>query len=38
MDKMSVVQLKSWLQSKGMSVAGKKAELVDRVESYFEKK
>ena len=33
--KMTMPQLKSWLQMKNMSVSGKKAELVDRVEEYF---
>ncbi len=36
---MTVTQLKSWLQGKGISVTGKKkGDLVDSVEEYFEKK
>lgn len=30
--------LKIWLQSKGIGGAGKKADLVDRVEGWFENK
>ena len=36
--KMSVLQLKTWLQRKSISVAGKKADLVERAEQYFEQK
>ena len=36
---MTIPQLKTWLQSKGVSVNGKKkAELVESVEEYFENK
>ena len=35
---MTVPQLKSWLQAKNMSVGGKKADLLERVEEYFEQK
>lgn len=36
--KMTMPQLKSWLQVKGMAVGGKKADLVDRIENHFEQK
>lgn len=35
---MTIPQLKSWLQAKGMPVGGKKAELVERIEEHFEQK
>ena len=35
---MTIPQLKTWLQSKGMPVGGKKAQLVERVEGHFEQK
>ena len=35
---MTVPQLKAWLQGKNMSGSGKKADLVERVEEYFEQK
>lgn len=37
-NKMNMPQLKSWLQSKAIATGRKKAELVDRVEAYFENK
>ena len=37
-NKLTVPLLKSWLQSKGMAVSGKKSDLVDRVEGYYEQK
>ncbi|KAL0259440.1 ATP-dependent DNA helicase II subunit 1 [Diplodia seriata] len=36
--KLTVQVLKGWAHSKHISVAGKKADLVERVEEYFEKK
>ena len=36
--KMTAAELKAWLHDKGMSVGGKKGELVERVEEYFEQK
>lgn len=36
--KMTVPQLKVWLQGKIMSVSGKKADLLERVEEFFEQK
>lgn len=36
--KLTVGQLKGWLLGKKVSVAGKKADLVDRVEGWFEMK
>ena len=36
MNKMTLPELKSWLQGRNMSVSGKKADLVARVEDYFE--
>ena len=36
--KMTMPQLKSWLEIKGIMTGGKKAELVERVEEYFENK
>ncbi|KAF3936943.1 hypothetical protein ABW19_dt0207695 [Dactylella cylindrospora] len=36
--KLTVAVLKDWLGSKGMSTAGKKADLVERIEEYFENK
>ncbi|KAL2043832.1 hypothetical protein N7G274_003352 [Stereocaulon virgatum] len=36
--KMTIPQLKSWLQAKGRPVGGKKAQLVERVEEFFEQK
>ena len=36
--KMTLPQLKSWLQTKSISIGGKKADLVERVEDYFEQK
>ena len=35
---MTVPQLKAWLQGKNMSGSGKKADLLERVEEYFEQK
>ena len=35
---LTVAALKGWLGSKGMDVSGKKAELVDRVEGFFERR
>jgi ATP-dependent DNA helicase 2 subunit 1 len=35
---LTVVVLKGWLTGKGMDTTGKKSDLVDRVEGYFEKK
>ena len=37
-NKMNMPQLRSWLQLKGLATAGKKAELVDRIEGFFEQK
>lgn len=37
-NKMNMPQLESWLYSKGIATGGKKAELVERVEEYFEQK
>lgn len=37
-DKLTVPVLRAWLQSKGLSVNGKKADLVERVEAFFERK
>jgi len=34
--KFTVVQLKSWLASKGLETGGKKGDLVDRVDKWFE--
>lgn len=31
-------QLKTWLVSKGQSASGRKAELIEHVESWFENK
>ena len=36
--KMTVAVLKEWLGGKGLGTGGKKAELVDRVEGWFERK
>ena len=36
--KLTVVQLKSWMTAKGLSTAGKKSDLVEAVEGYFESK
>ncbi|EWC46835.1 hypothetical protein DRE_03847 [Drechslerella stenobrocha 248] len=38
LNKLTVTVLKGWLGSKGMSSSGKKADLVDRIEEYFEHK
>lgn len=35
---MTIPQMKAWLQGKNMSVGGKKADLVERVEEFFEQK
>ena len=35
---MTIPPLKAWLQGKNMSVSGKKADLLERVEEYFEQK
>lgn len=35
---LTVVVLKGWLMGKGMDISGKKTDLVDRVEGYYEKK
>ncbi len=37
-EKLTVPILRAWLQSKGLSVSGKKADLVERVEAFFERK
>ncbi|KAL9081265.1 MAG: hypothetical protein Q9159_007370 [Coniocarpon cinnabarinum] len=37
-NKLTLPQLKAWLKDKNMSVAGKKQELVERVEGVFEDK
>lgn len=37
-EKLTVPVLRAWLQSKGLSVSGKKADLVERVEAFFERK
>ncbi len=37
-EKLMVPVLRAWLQSKGLSVSGKKADLVERVEALFERK
>ena len=34
--KFTVVQLKSWLASKGLETGGRKGDLVDRVDKWFE--
>ncbi|MCJ1459276.1 ATP-dependent DNA helicase II subunit 1 [Mycoblastus sanguinarius] len=36
--KMTIPQLKSWMQPKGINVSGKKSDLVERAEAYFEQK
>ena len=36
--KMTLAELKGWLQSKGLGVGGKKGDLVERVEVFFEQK
>ncbi|KAL8733228.1 MAG: hypothetical protein Q9166_002245 [cf. Caloplaca sp. 2 TL-2023] len=36
--KLTVAVLKGWLEGKGLEAKGKKGELVDRVESFFETK
>lgn len=36
--KLTVASLKSWLGSKGLSVVGKKADLVERTEAFYEAK
>jgi len=38
LSKLTMPVLKAWLSSKKLSVGGKKAELVDRVEQWFESK
>ena len=35
---MTIPQLKAWLHGKNMSVGGKKADLLERVEEFFENK
>ena len=35
---MTIPELKAWLQSKHLAVSGKKADLVERVESHLERK
>ena len=35
-DKLTVAILKEWCQTKGLDGKGKKADLVEKVESYFE--
>jgi len=37
-EKLTVPVLRAWLQSKELSVNGKKADLVERVEAFFERK
>ncbi|KAI9733245.1 MAG: ATP-dependent DNA helicase II subunit 1 [Cirrosporium novae-zelandiae] len=36
LEKLKVTDLKSWLSTKSLSVSGKKANLVERIEGYFE--
>ena len=36
--RLTVVQLKAWLISKRLETTGKKADLVERVEEYFDRK
>lgn len=36
--KLSVAELKDWLHAKRLSTAGRKAELVERIEEWYEKK
>ena len=36
--KMTVAELKGWLQGKSMPIGGKKVDLVERVDEYFEQK
>jgi len=36
--KLTAAVLKSWLGSKGLSIVGKKADLVERTEAFFEAK
>ncbi|KAL8828714.1 MAG: hypothetical protein Q9170_006483 [Blastenia crenularia] len=36
-EKMNVPSLRAWLEGKGMDSKGKKAELVERVEGYYER-
>lgn len=38
MVQLTMAVLKGWLMGKGMDSSGKKIDLVDRVEGYFEKK
>lgn len=38
LNKLNVPALKAWLEIKGLGTAGKKNELVDRVEEWFERK
>jgi len=37
-EKLTVPILRAWSQSKGLSVSGKKADLVERIEAFFERK
>lgn len=36
--KLTVVVLREWLGAKGQSIVGRKADLVERVEAFFENK
>ncbi|KZF22944.1 ATP-dependent DNA helicase [Xylona heveae TC161] len=38
LNKLTVPILKSWMENKGLSTSGKKSDLVERVEEYFENK
>lgn len=38
LEKMKVAELKGWLKGKGEDGGGRKGELVDRVEGWFERK
>ena len=35
---MTIPQLKAWLQGKNMTVSGKKVDLLERVEEFFDQK
>ena len=37
-EKLTVAAIKTWMAKKGLDTGGKKAELVERVEGYFESK
>lgn len=36
LSKMTVADLKGWLSENGLDISGKKADLVDRIEQWFE--